>query len=665
MKKTRNAFQRPLLVGEFFELGQAESASPFLSPQGRRLAVHLPLKSALAAAIFLIAAFASLLHPPLWPFTWVLLVAVYVLAGIPSLISALEDLSNWIINIDVLMTLAAFASVGIGSPFEGALLLVLFELSGTMEEAVSARAKGTLSALHRLVPTRAAVIMPGGKIIERALAEVAVGDTILVRAGQVVPLDGVVIEGTASLNLVHLTGENKPALKKAGDEVAAGALNLDGTLTLHVNQPSSNSTLARIIQLVTDAQEAKPQLQRWFDRFSQRYATGIIAAAALFALLLPYALEIPYLGSEGSIYRALAFLVAASPCALILAIPIAYLSAISACARSGILIKGGIALEALATCRAIAFDKTGTLTTGALYCLGVEQLSPSGDIQTAVCAAYALERNAVHPIANAISSYAEKKGCNTIPIESFKAIPGYGLSGIVKGKSKDLKAFIGLPEYVSNEIPPSLSATFTQTVAKYQREGEVLAALALGEELYLFRFQDELRANLKPMLQRLRDKYHLNLLMLTGDHGASAQRVASALGLDTVYADLRPADKLNHVAQLAKNQGLAMIGDGINDAPALARATVGISMGQVGSSVAIDAADIVLLQDSIEKLDWLIDKAHVTASIVKQNLLVAIGAIAIAAMPALAGLVPLWLAVTLHEGGTVLVGLNALRLLRR
>lgn len=668
MASSINASETPIspdIFTEFFELGLQESVSPFLEPSSRRWSVNLTLKASIAAAILLLISFSMSFSPTLLPLSHLLLIIVYFLAGIPSLIESIEDLSNGEINIDILMTLAAFSSILIGSGMEGALLLVLFSLSGAMEDAVTNKAKGSLSSLHKLSPTRAVVIEPDGTLLERSIKDIPIGTRILVKSGQVVPLDGMVVDGTSSLNLVHLTGENLPVRKTVGDEVPAGARNLEGALTVDVTRTSADSTLARIIQLVTQAQEARPVLQRWFDRLSRAYASTIIILSALFALILPYILNIPFLGIEGSVYRALAFLIAASPCALIIAIPIAYLSAVSACARRGILIKGGITLDALASCHAIAFDKTGTLTTGELTCLCVDPLSPSDShrLDEAVSIAYAMEKNAVHPIATAIMKFAESKRTAAVALSDFKAVPGYGLEAVVKKKNVSQNIYIGRPSYIVNKLPESQKAALLEKTESIEKQGGLLAVLAVDQSAFVFHFRDTPRPKIQNTIQAIQ-KRGWDTVMLTGDHLQSARSIAEDLKITEFHADLTPEDKLNYVSDISQKKGLAMIGDGVNDAPALTRATVGICMGKVGSTAAIDAADVVLLHDNIELLDWLISKAKQTQRIVKQNLTLAILAILIAALPALGGFVPLWLAVVMHEGGTVLVGLNALRLLK-
>lgn len=656
---------------EFFELGHQENVSPFLDARSRQWSTNLTLKASLAAALLLTIAFICSFFTTAIAWSHLLLIAVYFLAGIPSLIEAIEDLLEGDVNIDILMTLAAFSSVFIGSGMEGALLLVLFALSGSMEDAVTAKAKGSLSSLHKLSPTLACVPQQDGTLIERAVRDIPIGTHILIKAGQVIPMDGIVVEGTSSVNLVHLTGENFPVTKTVGDLVPTGGRNLDGALIVEVNRTSTDSTLAKIIQLVTQAQEAKPALQRWFDALSKKYAITIISLSALFAVSFPFILSIPFLGVEGSIYRALAFLIAASPCALIIAIPIAYLSAVSACAKRGILLKGGITLDALTKCHTIAFDKTGTLTTGELACTAFEPLSSTDASQTvsdkdtheALAAAYAMEKNAVHPIAGAITKFVEPLKLKTTDLKDFKSISGQGLQATVLLPNGSKEVYIGRPAYIQERLPQQLQERLNEKIRTIQEKGELLAVLLIDKQLFIFSFRDTPRPKIVEMLQAVKQR-GLDTIMLTGDHFNSAKRIATELGIDEFHADLTPADKLSYVTDLAEKKGLAMIGDGVNDAPALARATVGLCMGGIGSTAAIDAADVVFLHDNIELLDWLLGKAKQTQQIVRENLLLASAAILVACLPALGGIIPLWAAVVMHEGGTILVGLNALRLFR-
>lgn len=648
----------PYLFDEFFASGKEESISPFLTPSSRKWGKHLSLKTAFISGALLLCAFIFSFFTP--PLTNLCLLFVYFFSGTPALLGALEDIKNLEINIDVLMTLAALLSVLIGSGMEGALLLVLFELSGAMETLVTEKTKSALVSLHQIAPRFAYVVAEDGTIYERAVKDIPLKTSLLIKAGEIVPLDSIVIKGSSFVNLSHLTGESRPVSKKLGDEVEAGAYNLDGTITVEVTRTSSNSTLNRIIELITQAQEAKPRLQRFLDRFGKWYAMTIISLFLIFAITLPWIFPISYLGAEGGIYRALSFLIAASPCALILATPTAYLSAISSCARKGILLKGGVILDALTLCRTVAFDKTGTLTTGNLHCTKVERIYPQVSCYTleeALQAAYGLEISAVHPIADAIISYAKEKQVKPLEILDFKSISGSGLQGFVLLQNRKVPAYLGNYPFILSHLPKTFSSIIFQ-------ERTLNSYLLLENTLFLFHFTDTLRPQSNPLIERLK-KQHLHPIMLTGDKLEIAKDVAIQTGISTIYADLKPEDKLAKVAELSTSQGLIMIGDGINDAPALARATVGISMGTIGSATAIEASDIVFLHDDLSLLDWTIHKAHKTTAIVKQNITLALAVILLVTLPALLGLVPLWLAVIFHEGGTVLVGLNSLRLLRQ
>jgi heavy metal translocating P-type ATPase len=444
--------------------------------------------------------------------------------------------------------------------------------------------------------------------------------------------------------------------------VPAGARNLESILFVEVTRISSDSTLSKIIQLIIQASEAKPRLQNLLDKFGKHYATAIISLTFIFAFTLPLLLSTSYFGYEGSIYRALAFLIAASPCALIIATPTAYLSAISACAKKGILLKGGITLDALASCSIIAFDKTGTLTTGELSCVNFQALNGSdGSLKNALSIAYGLEQQVTHPIAKAICKLAQEKQIPPAEILAFKTVPGSGLEGKVENRL----VAIGLPEYIADKLPPDKREELQRWTSITKQKGQILAALLVETQVFIFQFSDEVRKNTAELLHKMKQTNKLRPIMLTGDHAVSAKEVGAILGLDEIFADLRPEDKLAKVAELSKTCGLAMVGDGINDAPALARATVGISMGRIGSATAVDASDVVLLNDDLHLLSWVFTKSHQTKRIVKQNLGAALAVICFATIPALLGLVPLWAAVIMHEGGTVLVGLNSLRLLRK
>ncbi len=655
----------PYAFDEYFTRGKEESLSPFLTKPSKKWAKNLPLKSSILSAFFLLLAFIFSFYLP--PLSNLFIVCVFFLSGTPALIGTLEDLKNVEINIDLLMTLAAFLSVLIGSQMEGALLLVLFEFSAAMERAVMGKAKGALSNLRSLAPTFATVISENGNALQKSVKEITPGTSILIKAGEIVPLDGTVISGASFVNLIHLTGESVPVSKKTGDEVQAGSRNLDGTLTLTVTRSSESSTIAKLIELMNKAQEMKPKYERFFDKFVKRYSITIIGLSALFALLLPVFFSIPFVGHEGSIYRALAFLIAASPCALIIATPTAYLSSISSCAKKGILLKGGTTLDALASAKTMAFDKTGTLTTGKLTCTKVEIKINKDEIsiQDATSIAASLEKHITHPMAEALSLFAKEQNIPLLDVLDFKAVSGYGVEGNVSFQGKDEHVFIGNEEYLFSKS--NLFSTEEKKVLQQHLEtlDHMVSILLIKNSVFFFHFLDSIRPGIKTLLSSLENLFHLKIVMLTGDHERSAKLVAEKLGIKNYFSKLRPENKLDIVSKLSKEMSLAMVGDGINDAPALARATVGISMGTIGSDTAVDASDIVLLRDELPLLEWLTHKARKTVSIVKQNISLSLFVILFATTPALLGLVPLFVAVLLHEGGTVIVGLNSLRLLKK
>lgn len=663
------AHKNPVMFGDFFDSGLEESVSPFLLPSARVWARHLPLITSILSLLILLSAYVLQYFSSLGFVAQLLVVFVYFLSGSTALIHTIEDLLDFNINIDVLMTIAAFLSIGIDSAMEGALLLVLFSLSGAIEQAVDSKAKSSLRALNKLMPKQANVMLAQGKFLSRSIDDVRVGDQILIRSGDMVPLDGIVVHGTSSLNLAHLTGEFIPMIKNVGDTVPAGSVNGEGSLILKVTHINRDSTLSKIVRLVTQAEESKPKLQRWFEKFSRLYASLIIGTSAFVAIFLPFFMQVPYLGAEGSIYRALAFLIAASPCALIIAMPIVYLSALSVCAKHGIVIKGGYILDAIAACQHIAFDKTGTLTTGKLELDRLDALSeaPAMFSESFIFSvALSLEKKAVHPVAQAIVQAAENRSVSSVSIEEFKSIPGYGVEGKVSFEGNTHFVYVGNKRHILQKTnSKQIHSSLQEYLEKNQQTDKILSFLLVDQSLYAFVFSDQIRLQVKELVNTLETKLDMKTCMLTGDHEEGAKKVFKTLKMSQYFADLKPEDKLVHVTNLSEKGGLIMVGDGINDAPALVRATVGISMGQIGAAVAVEASDVVLLKDEITLLPWLIQKAKMTVSIVRQNVILASTVIVFASFLALCGVIPLWLAVILHEGGTVLVGLNGLRLLRK
>nr|NGX33946.1 putative cadmium-transporting ATPase [Candidatus Anoxychlamydiales bacterium] len=349
---------------EFFESGLEESISPFLEKKSQKWSKNLPLKTAFFCLFLLIISYVISFTNLNINIAYFLLSFIYLFVGVPALLDAIEDLKNFEINISILMTLAGFLAILLNSPLEGALLLILFNISDSLEKNISYRTKSAIYNLNKIAPTKAFVVNEDKTITERSIKDIGLNMKILIKAGEIVPLDGKIIEGFSEVNQVHLTGESMPAQKKIDDMVYAGTINIDGSLIIEITKTSQDSTISRIIKLINEATEAKPKIQRWLDKFGKIYSTIVIFLSFIFAIILPFIFNITYLGHEGGIYRAIAFLIASSPCALIIGAPLAYLTAISSLAKKGIMLKGGFILDAIRKCKNIAFDKTGTLTTG-------------------------------------------------------------------------------------------------------------------------------------------------------------------------------------------------------------------------------------------------------------------------------------------------------------
>lgn len=644
---------KALNFDDFIASSYAEANSPFLNYEGKSLSKNLLLKGAIFSAISLAAAL--VLKNFFINISYILLSIVFFLCGTPSLIGAIRDISHKVLNIDILMTMAAFVALAMGSPFEGALLLVLFELSGAIEEAVLYKTQKALFALKELKPKRGLVLKEDGSVIERSICDITVGSKILVPPGEIIPLDGMIVEGKAFINIAHLTGESLPVSVSAGIKVPAGAKNIDGRIVILVERINADSTISKITDLITSAQSSKPNLQTLFDKFSSVYAGSVIVLFFLFAITLPFLTTIPFLGKEGSLYRALAFLITASPCALILATPTTYFSAISSCLKKGILLKGGNVLDSVTRCQVVAFDKTGTVTTGELKVHTLKKITGSMSDEKLLSLSLTLEQNTTHPIGKAITNYVQDLKILPEKIHHFMQHPGLGVSGDFENQH----VAIGKKELLIQFASPEMKTT----IENFHFDDPFPYTLFLaGNNLVLFLFSDQPRQEAKDCITKLK-QMNITSLLLTGDHKASALRMGSLLGIDEVGFEMDPSKKLDTIKSLSP-QGIVMVGDGINDAPSLTQATVGISMGHTGSHTAREAADVVLMKEDLSLIPYLFIKSHEARKILIQNLTLALSVILLATTPALLGTIPLWLAVILHEGGTVLVGFNSLRLLK-
>ncbi len=653
---TRRAVN-PILTDEVLFDEESRHIDAFLTPFARYVQRWMPLISASLAGVLLLMGFlAEKLGGPAELVT-LNVMAAFLIAGIPGLQSAWESIRELKIDIDVLMILGAILAAIIGEPMEGALLLVLFALSGAMEDEATRRTKSALTALRRMNPTEALVLDASGDVSRVPSKHVSVGARILVRPGDRVALDGNVVEGASAVDEAPITGESVPREKHAGDPVFAGTINGSGRLVVEVTKPAGETQLARIFQLVTEARQKKASTERFLDRIGPRYAVGVIVLALLIG-------SVPTLTGllawKESIYRAIAFLIVASPCALIIATPTAYLSAIASAARKGVLIKGGVYLEVLGRCRSMIFDKTGTLTVGKPR---VARVLVGDGMTEERCLAVAagLEASSSHPLASAVIEALEQHHASAESADDVEVLAGRGIRGLVNGKV----TLLGRVDWVLAESSPSAREQLQPMIDATNAEAQTLSALAHGDHGAILTFEDPLREDAAETLRRLKGLGIAETLMLTGDRAPTARAVTDRLGLDGFHADLMPEDKITRAEELASRNGpIAAVGDGVNDAPVLARADVGIAMASIGSDAALEAAPIVLMSNTLERLGWVTAHARKTVKIVQQNITLALAVIAVMATLAVLGLAELPLAVIAHEGSTLLVALNAMRLLR-
>ena len=580
------------------------------------------------------------------------LTLVYIFGGLPSAAKALQSLwVDHVLDIDLLMVVAAVAAAAVGAAMEGAVLLTLFSLSGMLEHQAMGKARRAVEALMALRP-ETALLRRDGTIAEVPVASLVVGDVVVIRPGARMPVDGTILSGDGSINESTVTGESVPVQKGPGSAVFEATVNLDAVLDLRVDRSASESTVARMIQLVTQAQAAKAPSERFSAWFGQRYTVAVLVGSAVaFGVFL-------WLGwsQQDALYRAATLLVAASPCAIVISVPAAILSALSAAARGGVLFKGGASLETLGAVRAFAFDKTGTLTTGQAEVTGIVSLTGSEDAFLALIAG--IEAQSEHHIASAIRRLIDQRGLTPVIVSGVSTLPSEGITGTDEigplwAGNPRLAARMG----AALDDPDLLRlAAGDQTVIYMGRGAQVLGALAVA---------DQTRASSQAGILALRKSGIGQIAMMTGDRRPVALRIGTALGLrdDEIHADLLPEDKVGLIAGLAAAGTVAYVGDGVNDAAALARADVGIAMGAAGSDVALQAADVALLSENMERLAAAHLLAKRTGRIIRQNLVFAIGAMLVLVTGSLFFDLPLPLAVVGHEGGTVLVVLNGLRLL--
>ena len=558
-------------------------------------------------------------------------------------------------DMHALMTIAASGAVLIGQWGEGAAALFLFSVALLLEEWAVGRARHSIEAVLDLAPPEALVLRLGGDQVV-PVAEIRVGERIRVRPGERVALDGTILSGESALNEAPITGEATPVDKAPGDRVFAGTINGHGSLEVRTTAAASDTTLARILHTVEDAQAARAPVQSMVDRFARIYTPVVLGLAALVAVLPPMAGVGPW---TLWLYRALTLVVIACPCALVISTPVTLVSALAGAARSGVLIKGGARLEALARIRVFAFDKTGTLTEGHPVVTDVIALDGLPEAELLRLAG-AVERQSEHPVARAIAAAADAGGLPAAQAVGFTALPGWGARGTVDGRNLSLGN-----RRLCDQLGACRDDVHTE-LERLERDGKTAVLVADGQTpIGVIAVADRVRPAAAPTVAALRRAGIERIVMLTGDSEAVAQSVARTVGVSDVRARLLPAEKHLAVTRLEAEVGaVALVGDGVNDAPALAAATVGIGMGVAGTGIALETADVALMGDNLALLAPTIHHSRATLAIIRQNMAVAIGLKALFLILALLGQATLWMAVAADMGASLLVIANGLRALK-
>lgn len=580
----------------------------------------------------------------------------YLAGGVPASIGAFNALREKSLDIDLLMVLAALAAAGVGEARDGAILLFLFSLASTLEGYAMGNTKRAVAALMKLRPDEANLLQDDGTTTRVAVETLKVGDKVMVRPGERLPIDGLIEHGVGAIDQSSVTGESVPVDKEPGDEVFGGTVNQNAVLTVIVTKTAEHSTIARMIKLVTEAQEKRSPSERFSEWFGERY-TFVVLFGSIAALIIFLLIGMP---QDIALYKAATLLVVASPCAIVISVPAAVLSAIAAAARTGVLFKGGAALESFGSVKTIAFDKTGTLTNGKMTVTDIVSVSgASVDEVTAI--AKALENHSDHPLAKSIIAYADERNISSHDVSNSEAIPGKGVVGEIDGN----KVWAGNRALVTHQ-GIEVSEALESQLAVYEKAGKttVIIGSSVGA-LGIVAIADTVRDSAAPALAALRKQGVKQFLMLTGDTQLVANAVGTQLDLEgnSVRGALLPEDKVRVMEELSALQNVAFVGDGVNDAAALTTAQVGVAMGVGGSDVAIEAADVALLSDNLEKLAHAHKLAQDANRIIKQNLYFATSIMVVMVLITIFGNLPLPLGVIGHEGGTLLVVANGLRLL--
>ncbi|MEU2394662.1 heavy metal translocating P-type ATPase [Streptomyces sp. NPDC007369] len=614
--------------------------------------------AAAATVAFLAALTAQLAGAPAW--VWGPLYAVaYAAGGWEPAWAGLQALREKTLDVDLLMIVAAIGAASIGQVMDGALLIVIFATSGALEALATARTADSVRGLLDLAPPTATRLLDDGSEERVAGEDLAVGDIVLVRPGERIGADGRVLDGASEVDQATITGEPLPVPKEAGDEVFAGTLNGTGSLRIEVERDPSDSVIARIVAMVQEASQTKAPTQLFIEKIEQRYSIGIVVATlAVFAVPLAFGADL-----TGSLLRAMTFMIVASPCAVVLATMPPLLSAIANAGRHGVLVKSAVVMERLGQVDAVALDKTGTLTEGTPKVTDIRPLPGSGlDENDLIALAAAVERPSEHPLARAIVDAARRRGLAVPLADGFTSTPGVGVRATVEGRAVE----VGRPARLL-QASQVLDRTRASLLAEELESGGRTAVLVRrdGAPVGVVGLSDRLRPDAAATAAALAALTGRTPMLVTGDNPRAAARLADDVGITDVRAGLLPQDKVAAVQELEKaGRKVLVIGDGVNDAPALAAAHTGIAMGRAGSDLALETADAVIVRDELATVPKVVALSRAARRLVVQNLVIASVFISVLVVWDLVGHLPLPLGVLGHEGSTVIVGLNGLRLLR-
>ncbi|AKS37730.1 cadmium transporter [Anoxybacillus gonensis] len=583
--------------------------------------------------------------------------ASILIGGYSLFMKGFKNLVRLQFDMNTLMTVAILGAAAIGEWGEGATVVILFAISEALERYSMDKARQSIESLMDIAP-KEALIRRGNEEMMVPVDDIQVGDIMIVKPGQKLAMDGIVIKGTSTLNQAAITGESVPVTKTVGDEVFAGTLNEEGLLEVKVTKRVEDTTLSKIIHLVEEAQAERAPSQAFVDRFAKYYTPAIIIFALLLAVIPPL-----FMGADWSewIYRGLAVLVVGCPCALVISTPVSIVTAIGNAAKNGVLIKGGIYLEEAGNLKVIAFDKTGTLTKGVPSVTDV--VTYNGNENELMTITAAIEKGSQHPLASAIIRKAEEDGLNfnDVSVEEFQSITGKG----VKAKVNNEMYYVGSPGLFEELLPNGIQSKIKEQITDLQTQGKTVMALGTEKEiLALIAVADEIRESSKEVIRKLHQVGIEKTVMLTGDNQRTAEAIGKQVGVSDIKADLLPEDKLNFIKELRdKYRSVAMVGDGVNDAPALAASTVGVAMGGAGTDTALETADIVLMSDDLSKLPYTIKLSRKALAIIKQNITFSLGIKVLALLLIVPGWLTLWLAIFADMGATLIVTLNSMRLL--